>query len=441
MTLAETALEDILNEHVFYLQRIAKFVAIVSAIHAVFLVSVGESGVIFLNSVLTTVIMAVTWFLFLKRRVAAAEILMAFGSIALVAVASYRSPFFANPSPMLLIIALQVPLIISTARARWGFFSIITACVLFVVLSTPEFREPVELPLPSLTATLMNSAIAAGVVMFIAISGVHGVRRYSALRRKHREQEAQLIHSAKLASLGEMAAGMAHEINNPLAIIDASAWKLRLRISKKMDLDPEDVLRTATLINDSAQRMTDIIKGMRNFSRDGSQDPLERVTTRKIIEDAIIMCKARLKLTETNLTISESKLFDVTVETMPVHLTQVLVNLIQNAADAVYSLHAEDSRWIKISCQQPEADYLDIKITDSGLGIPDHIAIKIFEPFFTTKEAGKGTGLGLSVSKNIMDKLGGELKLITDGGHTCFVIRVPVAKRQNDASEYNTARI
>lgn len=432
MILAQASHEDVISEHVFYLKRIARFITVVAAIHACILYYLGEAGILFYNSIATAGIMTATWLLFHKRRIQTAEILMAFGSIAVAAVSSYMSPYFANSSPMLLIIALQVPLMLSTAKPRWSFLSIITACILFILLNTPEFHAPVELPITSLTATLMNSAIASSLVMFIALSGVYGVRRYSKLRRKHQEQEAQLIHSAKLASLGEMAAGIAHEINNPLAIIDASAWKLRLSLSKKKNLDPDDVLKTAILINESAQRMTEIIKGMRYFSRDGALDPFEFVTARKVIDDSVIMCKSRLSLNDTTLKISDTNLFDVTIETIPVHLSQVIVNIIQNGADAAALNPAPADRWILISCRQPDSDFIDITITDSGPGISDQVAKKIFEPFFTTKEAGKGTGLGLSVSKSIMEKIGGKMLLTAEGHHTCFVIRVPIRRHERE---------
>jgi len=226
-----------------------------------------------------------------------------------------------------------------------------------------------------------------------------------------------------MASLGEMAGGVAHEINNPLAIINGYAYRLSL-MAEKNALAPEEVLMLTERMARTVGRISGIVKGLRAFCRDGSQDPFDRVGVHGIIAQTLDLVKARL---------AEGGI-DVTVEPIPqglaaqcreVEISQVLLNLLQNAFDAVTEL---SDKWIRIETHDL-GYHVRISVIDSGSGVPPHVREKMMHPFFTTKEVGKGTGLGLSISRGIIDRHGGELGLDTASPNTRFFFTLPKAEQ------------
>ncbi|MBA2405973.1 MAG: GHKL domain-containing protein [Bdellovibrionales bacterium] len=237
-------------------------------------------------------------------------------------------------------------------------------------------------------------------------------------RKKLREQEGKAHFAAKLASLGEMAAGIAHEINNPLTIIQGSASV----IQKLIDQDPMDKETIKTLgqkLIQTSERISKTIKSLKNLSRDGEGDPFLEIDFAKMLDQCLEICRQRcirdgieLKLPKfTNPALFKGR---------EVQLSQVLMNLLSNAMDAVKN---DKQPWIEV-CYQQGPDALDIFISDSGPGVPEGIREKIMEPFFTTKDVNQGTGLGLSISKSIMHSHKGELTLM-EGTHTTFRMHLP----------------
>lgn len=238
-------------------------------------------------------------------------------------------------------------------------------------------------------------------------------------RKKLREQEGKTQYTAKLASLGEMAAGIAHEINNPLTIIRGSASV----IQKLVDQDPMDIgtvkLLSQKLIQTS-ERISKTIRSLKNLSRSGENDPFEAIDFVKMLDQCLDICRQRCDNRGIKLKIPAFT-GPVFFKGREVQLSQVLVNLISNAIDAVQNVK---DPWIEINYQQGP-DALDIYISDSGHGVAEEIREKIMEPFFTTKEVNQGTGLGLSISKTIMNSHKGELTLM-EGTHTTFRMHLPV---------------
>jgi PAS domain S-box-containing protein len=247
------------------------------------------------------------------------------------------------------------------------------------------------------------------------------------------EQHQAMVASSKMSALGEMAGGIAHEINTPLAAIRT----LSSQIEEVMTDDPLDkgmVIEMASKIVQTSDRIAKIVRGLRSFSRDGSHDSYSSVNVKQLIEDTLSFCHERFKNGGTDL-IVDTDTFDskTCFEGRETEISQVLLNLLNNAHDAI-SEHKE--KWIKVSVTE-NANDLEIRVTDCGLGITPENQKKIFQPFFTTKEIGKGTGMGLSISSGIIKGHQGELFLDNQAPNTCFVMRLP--KKQRAIQELKVA--
>ncbi|BDI30659.1 hypothetical protein CCAX7_27100 [Capsulimonas corticalis] len=226
--------------------------------------------------------------------------------------------------------------------------------------------------------------------------------------------EAQLVQSAKLASLGTLSAGVAHELNQPVAIVRGISQQLQ----GEPNLSP-DVLDDLVLIEGQTTRMMKIIKHLRTFCRAGGYE-MTRVTVDQVVENCFILIDAQLKAhdirVKLNLTAGASQVMGDANE-----LEQVFINLITNARDAM-----EGRKDAEIAIRSwTESGRLCIEFHDNGTGIPEEVAAHIFDPFFTTKEAGKGTGLGLSISHGIIQKHKGLIATHNDGG-AVFTITLPL---------------
>ncbi len=237
-------------------------------------------------------------------------------------------------------------------------------------------------------------------------------------------QRVQIEASARLAQLGEMAGGIAHEINNPLAII--SGFNDRLRTSLETGaLDLEEVKLCTERISKTIGRIAGIVKGLRVVAREGSSDPFEATTLGSLVNDTLGLCLERAKNRGVRI-LTEGDL-DLEVECRVVQISQVLTNLISNGIHAVEN---STDRWIRIHAEK-DSDFVVLLVSDSGQGVPESIRSKIFQPFFTTKSAGEGTGLGLSISTSIIKDHQGTLSLDNTKPNTTFVIRLPKTQNKN----------
>lgn len=233
-----------------------------------------------------------------------------------------------------------------------------------------------------------------------------------------RTQQAQMVTSARLSSLGEMAGGIAHEINNPLSVILGRANQLKRKLDTNV-INHDELMDGLSNIEETCERIVKIIKGLRAFSRNAENDPLAPVDVEQVINDVIILISEKFKYNNVKLTFESH--FKGSALGRSVQLGQVLMNLLSNAYDAIADL---PEKWVKIELLE-QNKYLVIKICDSGPGIPPEIYEKMFQPFFTTKEVGAGTGLGLPIAKGIIEDHGGSLSIDSKNKHTCFVIKLP----------------
>lgn len=241
--------------------------------------------------------------------------------------------------------------------------------------------------------------------------------------QREREYKDQLAFSAKMSTLGEMASGIAHEINNPLAIIVGYASGALTQLNKGDVIDPNQLQRIFDRIVSTSSRIGKIVKGLRSFARDGSADNFVPTTVKSIIEDTLSLCEMKLKNGRVNLQLAP---YDesLVLECRAVQVSQILINLINNAVDAIEDVK---QKWVRIEVID-HGDALEFLVVDAGLGIPEAVAQKIMQPFFTTKAIGKGTGLGLSIARGIAESHSGSFGIHNDRTNTTFFLRLP--KRQ-----------
>jgi C4-dicarboxylate-specific signal transduction histidine kinase len=235
------------------------------------------------------------------------------------------------------------------------------------------------------------------------------------------EAEAKLISSAKMSALGEMAGGIAHEINTPLAAIGLMAGQ----ICEIVDEDSKDlsaIKKMGTQIEDTVGRIGKIIYGLLAFSRGSRQERLEKRGLKSIVDDTLNMCAEKFKKHGIDLRVDPIP-EKLTIECQSTQISQVILNLLNNAFDAVQT-QKDDNRWIQIKFSDGPHN-LEISVINSGEIIPPEVREKLFQPFFTTKEVGKGTGIGLSLSKGLMEANRGILKFNERSQNTCFTLQFP----------------
>jgi two-component system cell cycle sensor histidine kinase/response regulator CckA len=231
--------------------------------------------------------------------------------------------------------------------------------------------------------------------------------------------QAQVISNAKFAALGEMASGIAHEINNPLAVIHGLTVQLQ-ELFRNKNASTTMVLDSLGSMEKMANRIAAIVKGLRTFSRQTDGDPMSPADLVAIAQETLAMCEAKLHAAGILVTLNVP-LGRVTVRCRSSEISQVLLNLLSNAFDAVSALR-ERTILLRVETANGKAR---LSVEDSGLGIEESRRDRIFQPFYTTKEVGKGTGLGLSISKGIVEAHGGRLFLDTSSPKTRFVVELP----------------
>ena len=241
--------------------------------------------------------------------------------------------------------------------------------------------------------------------------------------------EQQLIQAGKMATLGEMATGVAHELNQPLSVIKTASSYFMKKVNKKEEIE-ENILKTmAEEINSHVDRASKIINHMKEFGRKSEVDR-EQVQVNEVLNKALEIFSQQLKLREIEV-VKELE------EDLPLilananRLEQVFINLLTNARDAIEEKWEDadyEGEAKKILLQTSLKDgMVIIEVKDTGAGMPESVPDKIFEPFFTTKKAGKGTGLGLSISYGIVQDYGGIIKAETKKGRgSDFIIQFPV---------------
>lgn len=223
-------------------------------------------------------------------------------------------------------------------------------------------------------------------------------------------------HQSKLTSLGEMSAGIAHEINNPLSIIQGS-----IPLLKKFKNDEEKFYEKVDALQRAVLRISKIVNSLKKYSRLSPQIEMTTLSLKQVVLDAILMSQTKWERERVSIQVhipSEAMIFGDSGE-----MEQVFINLITNAVDAIKD---KKDKWIRIESELNGSSQ-NILFTDSGNGIPKEVEDRLFDPFFTTKEVGEGTGLGLSICRGIIENHKGSIFLRHDRPNTCFEIRIPTS--------------
>lgn len=268
------------------------------------------------------------------------------------------------------------------------------------------------------------------------------VQELEAANKELKETQKKLVHSAKMISLGELVAGVAHELNNPISFIYSNMSYLRDYSSKLIDLvrlagqEPanlekkkaevefeyivSDLPKLISSCEEGARRTRDIVLGLRNFSRiDESQ--IKEVDLRETIDTTLNLLQGEIK---NRIEIKKDYEPVPSIKCFASQLSQVFVNLLSNAIQAI---PGNGTIWIHVSLLKEKENWVQVSIQDSGKGISADNLDKIFDPFFTTKGVGQGTGLGLSITYGIIQKHGGDIQVKSqiDVG-TEFIIQLPI---------------
>ena len=236
-----------------------------------------------------------------------------------------------------------------------------------------------------------------------------------------RDKQEQLVQAGKLATLGELTTGVAHELNNPLNNIG-------LFVGNAIDLiehgltDEEQIIRQLRHATQQVGKATEIITHLRTFGR-AAPVSREPIALRQVIERALALMREQLRLRGIDVVV-ELGSREPMVLGNPIQLEQVFINLLTNARDAVAN---SPRKAIRISASV-DSEAVELAFADTGHGIPTGLERRIFDPFFTTKEVGKGTGLGLSITYGIIKEHGGTISVVSPSGvGATFVIRLPLA--------------
>jgi len=246
------------------------------------------------------------------------------------------------------------------------------------------------------------------------------------------EAEQLLIQASKMTTLGEMASGVAHELNQPLSVIKTASSFIIRKTNQHEKIEDQIMSVMVSKIDTSVDRASKIINHMRLFARKSDME-LEKINVYEILKNAFEIFSQQLKLRDIEVIWdTEENLPEIKAD--PSRLEQVFINLLINARDAIEDLYSyppgHDTKGDKkiILKTRSAGGVVLAEVCDTGIGIPEAILDRIFEPFFTTKEVGKGTGLGLSISYGIIKECGGNITAKSEPGKgTCFIMQFPVA--------------
>lgn len=248
-------------------------------------------------------------------------------------------------------------------------------------------------------------------------------------QKQIQEQEMRLVTASRLTAIGEMAAAITHEINNPLGVILGRAEMLATLVERGQ-LEPENLSRLIETIQVTGRRIERIVKSMKTLAYQEKEDePFQLTAVSEILLDAFELCTQRFINHGIKVDFPQISP-QIYIECRSHQIVQVLVNLLNNSYDAVQN---QQERWVKVEVLELE-DRVQIAVTDSGKGIPLEIQAKLFDPFFSTKRIQFGTGLGLSISKSLISSHQGCLNYDSQSQNTRFIIdllkKIPQKKQR-----------
>ncbi|MBX9769203.1 MAG: GHKL domain-containing protein [Bdellovibrionales bacterium] len=248
---------------------------------------------------------------------------------------------------------------------------------------------------------------------------VRDVTERAFLKKQVDTQQIQIAESLRLKALGEMAGGLSHEINSPLAILRGRLFQIE-EYAKSNDLVAEKVITTTQQCQNVIERITKIAKGLRAFASGAESEAPEKIELGLVVDDTLTFCQSRIKDLGIKLELDRNH-SNASSFCRPIQISQILLNLLNNACDSLEN-HA-GSKIIRVSFSEVDEHVL-IHIEDTGPGVPESIVNSIFTPFFTTKPPNRGTGMGLSISRRIAMENDGDLELSSRLNPTRFSLRL-----------------
>jgi len=293
----------------------------------------------------------------------------------------------------------------------WGF----TIASILNALHGLDFAYCLDKPQYEILGFTLALFLIFALTNYATAAIVESITLESTEVRLRSQYAASMANSSRLATLGEMAGGVAHEINNPLAIL-MMLCKIIIKASKKEPVDIALIQSEADKMIKTVTRIGNIVTGLLTFSRDSSNDPKFKESLGEIVGRALDLCSARLKTAGISLEIEPIDPH-ISILCRKVEITQALLNVINNAQDALVESE-EKSIWIKVNRAPGQ---IKLIVENTGPQIPDQIKDKIFEPFYTTKPIGKGVGLGLSTSRSILSANEGRLDFENKGNRVDWI--------------------
>lgn len=238
-----------------------------------------------------------------------------------------------------------------------------------------------------------------------------------------KKQTLKIVQSEKLISLGTLAGGMAHEINNPLAIIKGFSDSLKKQLVHFENNEEayQKVSKTCEKIDLNVKRIANIIQNLLIFTKLGDKSQFEELLFSTIVRNSINENDSKFHGIKVSI-IDHAR--DVKISCNLFLIQQVVLNLLCNSVESISEL---DEKWIELEIKKVD-DFVKMSVTDSGKGIPKEKLNQLFEPFFTTKAAGSGTGLGLSICRNILQMHDGTLEFNQECLNTQFILTIPIGQ-------------
>ncbi len=291
-----------------------------------------------------------------------------------------------------------------------------TAITEEIVLSTTQGHGPI---------TVVIKAIADDEVVILTFNDLTVERnlydKYKIQLEEIKRTHEKILQTDKLATLGELSAGISHEINNPLTVAYGYAQNIEWEVKENTNLNKEELLKSITRVTTSLEKISSIINNMKSYVRT-SDDHRQFCDLQKVTKGACELTHTGSRKDLIKLTIDEVD-EPLIIQANPVEIEQVIVNLIKNSFDALLD-HQIKNPSVKISFVKKDHS-VGFAIEDNGPGIEESIGNMIFQPFYTTKDIGKGSGLGLSISKRLVEKYQGHLEFTSSESGTNFVFELP----------------
>lgn len=293
------------------------------------------------------------------------------------------------------------------------------------IVGTGAYVEDIRIEVKNMSRYIViTSAIITLLIillmLYIILNNVNVETKRRQVENENKEMQVKIVHASKMASQGEMAGGVAHEINNPLAIISGYVQTIKRRL-RKPPLDLKEISEYIDDMEETIDRIVNIIKGLLLFSRNVEKEIPKVESLCEIISNSTSLCTEKFKYEGIQLSINNVD-NSVKIKCNKTNLIQLFLNLLNNAFDAIKS---EKIKKIIIDVNTDDVETIVIRISNTGIPIPKKFRNKIFEPFFTTKPVGRGTGLGLSICRGIIESHNGSFSVDDQSEETCFVIVLP----------------